>query len=45
MENRGRSLAEAVCKERLVGANLLTTEDEAALSLIRGRKGENVCGS
>ncbi|EUC12290.1 WD40 repeat domain-containing protein [Paraburkholderia hospita] len=45
MENRGGSLAEAVCKEKLVGAKLLATGDEAALSLVRGRKGENVCGS
>ncbi|NUX52169.1 TIR domain-containing protein [Paraburkholderia sp. JPY418] len=45
MQNRGRSLAMAVCKERLVGANLLTTGDGAALSLVRGRRGENVCGS
>src|SRR6266702_5931694 len=42
MENRGGSLAEAVCKEKLVGAKLLATGDEAALSLVRGRKGENV---
>ncbi|WP_429461900.1 WD40 repeat domain-containing protein [Paraburkholderia sp. JPY465] len=45
MQNRGRSLAMAVCKERLVGANLLTTGDGAALSPVRGRQGENVCGS
>ncbi|WP_233847207.1 nSTAND1 domain-containing NTPase [Paraburkholderia sp. HD33-4] len=45
MQYRGRSLAEAVCKEKLVGANLLTADDEAALSLIRRRQGENVCGS
>ncbi|SEI20274.1 hypothetical protein SAMN05192544_103698 [Paraburkholderia hospita] len=38
-------MAEAVCKEKLVGAKLLATGDEAALSLVRGRKGENVCGS
>ncbi|TDN61159.1 WD40 repeat protein [Paraburkholderia sp. BL10I2N1] len=43
--NRGRSLAEAVCNEKLVGANLLTADDEAATPLIRGRQGENVCGS
>jgi WD40 repeat protein len=40
---RGRRLAEAVCKEKLVGANLLTADDEVAVSLIRGRQGENVC--
>ncbi|OUL79068.1 hypothetical protein CA603_33790 [Paraburkholderia hospita] len=45
MQYRGRRLAEAVCKEKLVGANLLTADDEAILSLIRGRQGENVCGS
>ncbi|WP_018432160.1 nSTAND1 domain-containing NTPase [Paraburkholderia atlantica] len=45
MQNRGRGLAMAVCKKKLVGANLLTTGDAAALSLVRGREGENVCGS
>ena len=39
---RGQSVADTVCKEKLVGANLLTADDEATLSLIRGRLGENV---
>ena len=43
MQYQGRRLAETVCKEKLVGANLLTADDEAALSLIRGRQRENVC--
>jgi WD40 repeat protein len=45
MQNRGRSLAKAVCNEKLAGANLITTGDEAALPLVRGRLAENVCGS
>jgi WD40 repeat protein len=45
MQNRGRSLAKAVCKEKLAGASLITTDDEAALPLVRGRLAENVCGS
>jgi hypothetical protein len=45
MRYRGRSLIEAVCKDKLVNASLLTADDESALPLIRGRQGENVCGS
>jgi WD40 repeat protein len=36
-------MAHAVSRSGLVGANLLTADDEAGLSLIRGRQGENVC--
>ncbi|MFS8980799.1 TIR domain-containing protein [Cupriavidus necator] len=45
VQYQGRRLAEAVCMGKLLGANLLTADDEAALSLIRGRQGENVCSS
>ncbi|BDC45339.1 eIF2A-related protein [Paraburkholderia terrae] len=44
MQYQGRRLAEAVCQEKLLGANLLTVDDDSAISLIRGRQGENVCG-
>ena len=45
MQNRGRSLAKAVCNDKLAGANRITTGDEAASAPARGRLAESVCGS